>query len=395
VKIDNSFAYKVAQIVLNNFFANFDLIEYKTKGVGDSRVLDLGSYGKYNIWRSQLFNTDETSLIHSVEIVINSYYKFDDQDLIEDIVDTIVLRVIAYYFKENDPNYNDEVILDVLLLLDKFASQTYEGRRIALAIAINNIENGTDIGFKEYFRYDFSKVLTNSIETIIEFDRNGNFYSYYEAHEKNADVFAPFFYSSLANIAENKIVLSVNYNGDILLFYDKKMLFSKRRGIWSFYQFDAILNQIAFGNRAFDDSIRKEILLTCIDVSFAKTGGCIGYIYRDKLKDALSLVNDEDKLELKYSIKSKTLEKIFSNKRFDQISRLQRKELLGVDGAVIINNKGMILCVGAIISLKKSTQTGGGRTASAMELAKYGISFKISNDGPIIVFKDSRSIKIN
>jgi hypothetical protein len=395
MKIDAAFAQNLTRSVLSNFFASVDLQIFDVIAIGDSRVIDLHVYGKYRIWRSQLFNTDETSLLHSIEKVINKYLVYNDRDLLEDIVDTIVLRVIANYFTNKDGRFDDEIILDMLILMDKFASQTYEGKRIALAIAINNLENGNSNNFTEYFKYDFSKVLSSSIETVIEFDRNGKYCSYYEAREKDPDVYAPFFYSSLAKIAQDKIVITINYNGDVLIFYDRKMLFSKRRGSWSFYQFDAIINQIAFGNRAFSDILRKEILLSCIDVSFAKTGGCIGYIYRDYLKKALALVNDNDKLALEKTIKTKSLNMIFKEKRFDEIPRLQRKELLGIDGALLLGNDGKILCAGAIISLKQSTETGGGRTASAMELAKHGISFKISNDGPIIVFKNEQSIRIN
>ena len=381
--------------VVNTFFTNYSIKSNDEESTGDYRTINLITYGKYKVWRSQLFSVDETILLHSIEKVLNQYFQYNDQELLNDITENIIIRTIAFYFKNKDKNFSEEIILDFLLLLERFSSQTYEGRRISLAISINKEDNGTSILFSDYFKYDFSKVLSNSVETVVEFDRDGKFISYVEANNKNKTLYSPYFYSSLANISSDKILLSLNYNGDILVFYDQQLVFSKRRGMWRYYQFDAIVNQVAFTNRSFSEDLRKEILLTCIDVSFAKTGGCIGYIYKDNTTKALRLVNQNDILYSESSTKTKVLNSVFKDKNFIDIPRMQRKEILGVDGALIINNIGKILCIGAIINLKESTEIGGGRTASAMELAKYGISFKISNDGPIVVAKNERKILIN
>ena len=56
-----------------------------------------------------------------------------------------------------------------------------------------------------------------------------------------------------------------------------------------------------------------------------------------------------------------------------------------MDGATILNKKGDILAVGAIIQ-NESGSYGGGRGAAAKRLSKYGMAIKISTDGYIEVY---------
>src|SRR5208283_766954 len=120
-------------------------------------------------------------------------------------------------------------------------------------------------------------------------------------------IYSPYFYSSIASQADNKILISLNYNGDILIFYKKQLLFSKRRGYWKFYQFDAIIRQVSFENKYFSEPIRKEIILTCLDVSFAKSGGCIAYINKKNESRVREKLNVDDIVSLQRSTKTKVL----------------------------------------------------------------------------------------
>ena len=70
---------------------------------------------------------------------------------------------------------------------------------------------------------------------------------------------------------------------------------------------------------------------------------------------------------------------------FQYLDRKLRLELLSLDGATVIDSSGRILCVGAIVKVEGGSEDGG-RTAAAKELAKYGLSMKISVDGTIKCF---------
>ena len=77
---------------------------------------------------------------------------------------------------------------------------------------------------------------------------------------------------------------------------------------------------------------------------------------------------------------------MISGRKFSDLSRKLRQELLSVDGATVIDNDGDIVAVGAIIMIENGSFSGG-RLAAAKTLSKYGVSLKISEDGQIQGFK--------
>ena len=85
-------------------------------------------------------------------------------------------------------------------------------------------------------------------------------------------------------------------------------------------------------------------------------------------------------------IKASTIRQLIKGKKFQEIDRKFRQELISMDGATIIGYDGKIIAVGAIIKIEAGS-TGGGRLAAAKTLSNYGISIKISNDGSMQGFK--------
>ena len=88
--------------------------------------------------------------------------------------------------------------------------------------------------------------------------------------------------------------------------------------------------------------------------------------------------------------KTANLLRIINGRKFQELSRKLRQELIGIDGATIIDYEGNILAVGAIIKIEAGS-VGGGRLAAAKTLSNYGISMKISADGRIEGFRTDRS----
>ena len=88
--------------------------------------------------------------------------------------------------------------------------------------------------------------------------------------------------------------------------------------------------------------------------------------------------------------KTANLIKIIGGRKFQELDRKLRLELMGIDGATIIDHDGTILAVGAIIKIEAGS-TGGGRLAAAKMLSNYGVAIKISNDGSIQGFATDRS----
>ena len=76
---------------------------------------------------------------------------------------------------------------------------------------------------------------------------------------------------------------------------------------------------------------------------------------------------------------------------FDKIDRKTRAELIGMDGATIIDKDGSVISFGAIIS-NDAGSSGGGRGAAAAKLSYGGLAIKISADGYIETYLDGVSI---
>ena len=66
---------------------------------------------------------------------------------------------------------------------------------------------------------------------------------------------------------------------------------------------------------------------------------------------------------------------------FYELDRPLRRELLELDGAMVLSSDGKIHVIGTIIKLDGSGSEGGGRTAAAKQLSEYGLAIKVSQDG--------------
>ena len=93
-------------------------------------------------------------------------------------------------------------------------------------------------------------------------------------------------------------------------------------------------------------------------------------------------VNFEDFIKDEKCIKISNLRKIINGRKFNELDRNLRKELVAIDGATVIDSDGDIIAVGAIIKIEAGS-TGGGRLAATKTLSKYGVALKISADGSI------------
>ncbi len=173
------------------------------------------------------------------------------------------------------------------------------------------------------------------------------------------------------------------------MFTRNKLLFAKRRGEWHYYPSDTHIKQMRPPQ---NKELRKAIYQSCLDISYSRTGGCIIVIRSGSMSKINDYVNDKDRLDVKdLSIKSMALTAMVGDTRFKDLDRRLRQELLALDGAMVLNHKGKVLAVGAIISVSSGSD-GGGRTAAAKRGSELGLGIKISEDGAISVFNNQELI---
>ena len=79
---------------------------------------------------------------------------------------------------------------------------------------------------------------------------------------------------------------------------------------------------------------------------------------------------------------------------FIKIDKKLKAELIGLDGACIMDLSGEIIAFGAIIE-NDAGSSGGGRGAAAKKLSNFnGFSIKISTDGYIEVYVNYKKIYV-
>ena len=136
--------------------------------------------------------------------------------------------------------------------------------------------------------------------------------------------------------------------------------------------------------------VREAIYESCLDSSFARSGGCIGIVRKQHLSSFTTKcpVSNDDLLGTAIKLKPLSATQLIAGRPFQSIPRLVRKELLGLDGALVLRWDGVLLAAGAILELhdvKRGNQ--GGRTAAAKALSRFGMGIKVSEDGMISGFK--------
>jgi hypothetical protein len=286
-----------------------------------------------------------------------------------------------------------EAVFEPLLLktLDQmliWSSRLYEGQPITSAIGFVPNDNTQSILLTDIWKQDFSAVITNGHDTLLTVNHGGHVVG----HESlptplEQPSFAPYRLAPLAEWATNgRLVVVLNRNGEILLLRDKKLVFARRSGAWHFLTPDAVSIQMG---RPSSQVIRRAVLESAIDVSFARSGGCIGIVtsaHSHQWKQVV--VNQDDYLQPAVSAKGRTLAKAIANRTFHQLDRRLRQELVAIDGATVIDHNGVILAVGAILKIPGGS-TGGGRLAAAKALSGLGVGIKISQDGEIRCYHDN------
>ena len=135
--------------------------------------------------------------------------------------------------------------------------------------------------------------------------------------------------------------------------------------------------------------IREVIYTSSIDSSFARTGACIGVIDPQSVENLEVAINQNDYLQSGECSKTQTLNMIVRDRKFQELDRRLRQELLAIDGATVLSVDGQILAVGAILKIAGGS-AGGGRLAAAKTLAEFGLGIKVSQDGGISGFRGIR-----
>ena len=398
------------------------------QGVGGALLVKFDKEDDYRfvIKRVQPFKNFEISLVKSIIDEMQSIYRAGlETAYIHGLESSVIQRAIC---KALSPSAH-RTLEKVLALVSNWGLRTYEGNKAKFGFIISNRKAPKDINpnmkIAQILKQDFIALLSDGIHTGIEVSSDG-FLVGYQAFTKQAkeDLLTPYEYLNLASLCTgSKVGVGLSIDGDVLVFKDKQLLFAKRNGAWVCFSHEEIIGKLAERSGEVEE-LRRAIYLSALDTSFARNGGCLVHVNNSDKYNVLKHISSADILfkdgydfKMQESInqsffrtgdvqesykpydeflkeercnKSATLIKIINGRKFQELSRKLRQELMAIDGATIIDYEGNIMAVGAIIKIEAGS-TGGGRLAAAKTLSNYGVSMKISNDGRIEGFRMDRS----
>lgn len=302
----------------------------------------------------------------------------------QDLLQVVPRRVVACHLG-GGPR-----LLSILQRLEGWSSQTYEGQRIVASVGLDTAPAGTGVLLDELWEQPFGPVMTNGFDTLLVVGDDSQILSVSQLSSANVSRTAPYRLREVACWAyEGRVAVVLNQRGEILVFEDRSLRFARRSGNWHHYVHDTNIKRMSPPG---DRELREAIYESCLDVSFARTGACIGAVDEAHVGQIEELVSEEDLLQGQSTYKTRFISRIIGGATFQTMDRRARAELLSLDGATILDRTGRILAAGAIIDVPPGSVGGGGRTAAALRLSSKGLGIKVSQDGSITGYRDSRLI---
>lgn len=286
---------------------------------------------------------------------------------------------------------DDSLLPSIIGLLRKWSAETYEGQRISVAIGVDPYapsKSISNVHLSQFSDRDFAKVLSNGMDTLLVLSLSGHVVEHVAVdggHDKNeqaseGSVHFPRRHHSIATWAtRTRVALVLNRQAEILVFRNGCLQFAFRRGVWSHFSHESMIAKLGTSG-----ALLRAVYATCLDISFARTGGCIAVVDSDKAAKIRDYLSPEDLLANPIADKSKLIRHL-AGVPFHQMPRAIREELAAMDGAVLLGHNGQVLAAGAIVSVPGGSD-GGGRKAAAKALSRLGLAIKISADGGITAY---------
>ena len=201
---------------------------------------------------------------------------------------------------------------------------------------------------------------------------------------------------SITNLlVEGTCIFITTDKGDIYLIFSNRATFYKTQGRWHYLNYSNIHTVLA---KLFLETIASSILRLALNLSFERQGALIVIPDdNDKLKEIIPDYNQKDQV-------NKTLRSTI--KGLNVTDKIQRKIIMSsakIDGALVISSNGQALDVSCMIGepaqlkldkmkIVKLERYPGARSTAAWNASIYGTAIKVSEDGPITIFRHCKLI---
>ena len=318
-----------------------------------------------------------------------------------------------------------ETVYCVLSYLDQWAQKTYEGRHVPFGIIINGqLSTETTFDYIDFLSQNYSATISDGVYSCVEIYADGQYCKHIPiCHSEKVLHPIPYPHQGFAQVCgEGKIGILLTDESDIIVVSEHRLFCSKHNGRWTYNLYEKAFEIIKEQLDGISDLSKREyavfqILQTLIDVSYSHGGACIAiaddvYPNPQLLRMTYPTLLDPDEREivendsaLAGSIPLTEAEKEVDSfriaalralagrdKTFPEMNPYLRRELIEMDGALILGADGIIHAIASIVNTNGASVMSGARTTAAVRLSKYGLAIKVSQDGYMKFYKNGEEI---
>jgi len=324
-------------------------------------------------------------------------------DTLRDAFDqSVVATVLRDLTKKKKTDFN--VLLNALRRLSE---QSYENKSIAFGLLITKKKPAKKKAAKKNapgarFPDDFLsmkrfRALSDGYQTAYVVDESGRLIDFLGLpRTTRTEYWVPDWASGMATVAEKRGALGIalTRHGDILVMHKGAMTFTYRRGQWHYWQHSHLVDLMHNATRAqktpatLKKKVAKRLFQIALDISFRRTGGLL--VLMKNKANVNRLVSGPDRMwDEKRSAPDAAMDWCLGDGSIQNTHRSVLADIVSLDGALVVGNRGQVLSYAAIIEPARRTRSRaseGSRTRAAIAASRHGMAVKISSDGDITAY---------
>lgn len=318
-----------------------------------------------------------------------------------------------------------ETLYGVLARFDQWALKTYEGKHISLGVIITcevSPYEAKSFDYIDFLAQNYSATISDGMFSCVELYADGIYSKHIPSTLSQSDLHKiPYPYQGFAQACNSgKIGVILMTEGDIIIISDQHLAYSKHSGRWTYNMYELAeevirdqLHDIISPNT--EAEVANVILQTLVDVSYSHGGACIAIANENPLPSELLRMafptlldmNDRKRVEDDTIIGATLTEDerkkdpfrhdvlctlVGSERLFYRLNSYLRRELVEMDGALILGPDAKIYAVASIVNTNGASVLSGARTTAAIRLSQYGLAIKVSQDGYMTFYKGGEAV---
>lgn len=283
------------------------------------------------------------------------------------------------------------------------AEQSYENKALTFGCLLDSRVNvqPSDATFPASFLSSKKyKALSDGFRTAYQISRNGAVVNFLDldtfgGRSLRGQHFFPDWAEAIARASHaGRCGIALSRQGELLVFYDGTLRFTFRHGQWQYWNHGYLvhlLRDVARAQRVptqILERVVRKLYRMALDISFRRSGGLFLILRNRNSMRATVRVGDaigdhgRNTADMEF-------DKVVQGRKVQALPGAILVELASLDGAIVLDNSGLVRAYGAVLQPKKRGRVHtaeGSRTKAAIGASNYGLAVKISSDGDITAY---------